>query len=81
MNEEVVAEKKRNSPPRGAGGGKKMRRFTAAEKLKAIRLHLEEGFSMALVCQELNVSKSSLGEAKHGVLLADNARGDFHSGV
>jgi len=38
-----------------------MRRFTAAEKLKAIRLHLEEGFSMALVCQELNVSKSSLG--------------------
>ena len=61
MNEEVVAEKKRNSPPRGAGGGKKMRRFTAAEKLKAIRLHLEEGFSMALICQELNVSKSSLG--------------------
>lgn len=61
MNEEVVAEKKRNSPPRGAGGAKSARRFTADEKLKAIRLHLEEGFSMALVCRELNVSKSSLG--------------------
>jgi transposase InsO family protein len=61
MNEEVVVEKKRNSPPRGAGGGNKMRRFTADEKLRAIRLHLEEGFSQTLVCQELNVSKSSLG--------------------
>jgi len=61
MNEEVVAEKKRNSPPREAGGAKKMRRFTVAEKLKAVRLHLEEGFSLTLVCQELNVSKSSLG--------------------
>jgi len=61
MNEEVVVEKKRNSPPRGAGGAKTQRRFTVDEKLKAIRLHLEEGFSLALVSQELNVSKSSLG--------------------
>jgi transposase InsO family protein len=60
MNEEVVVEKKRNSPPRGAGGAKNTRRFTVAEKLKAIRLLLDEGFSMALVSQELNVSKSSL---------------------
>ncbi len=60
MNEEVVAKKKRNSPPRGAGGAKKMRRYTAAEKLRAVRLHLEEGFSMALVAEELNVSKSSV---------------------
>jgi transposase-like protein len=61
MNEEVVAEKKRNSPPRGAGG-KKLRRFTVAEKLRAIRLHLEEGFSQGLVCQELDMSKSSLAQ-------------------
>ena len=60
MNEDVVVEKKRNSPPRGAGGAKKMRRFTEAEKLKAVRLHLEEGFTMTLVCQELGVSKASL---------------------
>jgi hypothetical protein len=56
MNEEVVAEKKRNSPPREAGGAKSSRRFTVAEKLKAVRLHKEEGFSIALVCRELNVS-------------------------
>jgi len=60
MNEQTVVEKKRNSPPRGAGGAKKMRRYTAAEKLRAVRLHLEEGFSMALVAEELNVSKSSV---------------------
>lgn len=60
MNEEVIVEKKRNSPPRGAGGAKNMRRYTEAEKLKAVRLHLEEGFTMALVCQELDVSKASL---------------------
>ena len=53
MNEEVIVEKKRNSPPRGAGGAKKVRRFTAAEKLKAVRLYREEGFSMVLVSQEL----------------------------
>jgi transposase InsO family protein len=61
MNEDVIVEKKRNSPPRGARGDGTRKRFTADEKLRAIRLHLEEGFSQALVCQELNVSKSSLG--------------------
>ena len=60
MNEEVIVEKMRKSPPRGAGGAKKMRRYTAAEKLKAVRLHLEEGFTQGLVCQELGVCKSTL---------------------
>ena len=60
MNEEVIVEKKRHSPPRGAGGAKKLRRFTADEKLKAVRLHLEEGFTQGLVCQELGVCKSTL---------------------
>jgi len=61
MNEQTVAEKKRNIPPRGGRGAKKMRPFTVAEKLRAVRLHLEEGFNLTLVCQELDVSKSSMG--------------------
>lgn len=60
MNEQTVVEKKRNSPPRGAGGAKKTRRYTPEEKLKAVRLYREEGFSMALISQELGVSKSSV---------------------
>ena len=61
MNEQPVVEKKRNSPPRGAGGAKKSRRFTKDEKLKAVRLYLEEGFSMTMVCEEVGVSRSCLG--------------------
>ena len=37
-----------------------MRRFTPDEKLKAVRLYLEEGFSQALVCAELGISNSRL---------------------
>src|SRR5580704_17179215 len=57
-NEEVKRIDRR--PPRGSGGAKTQRRFTVDEKLKAIRLLIDEGFIMALVSQELNVSKSSL---------------------
>jgi transposase InsO family protein len=60
MNEQTVVEKKRNSPPRGAGGAKKKRRYTPDEKLKAVRLYREEGFSLALVSEELGISKSSV---------------------
>jgi transposase-like protein len=60
MNEQTIVEKKRNSPPRGAGGAKKMRRYTPEEKLKAVRLYREEGFSMALVSEDLGISKSSV---------------------
>jgi transposase InsO family protein len=60
MNEQTIVEKKRNSPPRGAGGAKKVRRFTADEKLKAVRLRLEEGFSLADVCAEIGVAQSGL---------------------
>ena len=48
------------APTEGAGGAKMTRRFTVAQKLKAVRLHLEEGFTMALVCRELDVSKTPL---------------------
>jgi transposase InsO family protein len=61
MNEQTLVEKKRNSPPRGAGGAKKMRRITSDEKLRAVRLHTEEGFSLNLVSQEMGVSKNSVG--------------------
>lgn len=57
MNEDTVAEKKRNHPPRGVRG-KKIRRYTVAEKLQAVRLHREEGFSLNLVAQELGMSKN-----------------------
>ena len=46
MNEEVIVEKMRKSPSEGGGRRKKMRRYTVAEKLKAVRLHLEEGFTL-----------------------------------
>ena len=42
MNEQTLVEKKRNSPPRGAGGAKKLRRFTAAEKLKAMQALIDK---------------------------------------
>jgi transposase-like protein len=46
LNEEVVAEKKRSSPS-GAAGGKKTRpRYAPEVRLKAVRLRLEEGFSL-----------------------------------
>lgn len=61
MNEQNIAEKRRNSPPRGARADRKRGSYTVAEKLQAVRLHREEGFSQELVCQELGVSKSSLG--------------------
>lgn len=60
MNEQTVVEKKRNSPPRGAGGAKKSRRYSADEKLKAVRLCLEEGFSQQQVCDELGMAHSGL---------------------
>jgi len=60
MNEQTIVEKKRNSPPRGAGGAKKVRRFTPDEKLKAVRLRLEEGFSLKDICAEVGVAQSGL---------------------
>ena len=60
MKEKTVVEKKRNSPPRGAGGAKKARRYTPDEKLKAVRLRLEEGFSVQDVCGEMGMAVSCL---------------------
>jgi transposase InsO family protein len=60
MKDQTVVEKKRNSPPRGAGGAKTSRRYSQADKLRAVRLHLEEGFSKRDVCQEMGMSNSCL---------------------
>ena len=61
MNEQTIVEKKRNSPPRGAGGGKKPRpRYAPEVRLKAVRLRLEEGFSLQDVCAEMGVTQSAL---------------------
>src|ERR1700761_9245056 len=73
MNEQTVVEKKRTGPPRGAGGAKKMRRFTPDERLKAVRLYLEEGFSRKLVCQEMGASDCSLDKWLQAYRLAGEA--------
>jgi len=61
MEDNEVIKIKEIRPPRGSCAPKNRRHFTAAEKLQAVRLYLEEGFSQSLVCEELGVSKSSLG--------------------
>jgi transposase InsO family protein len=61
MNEQVVTEKKRKSPPRGAGGRKKYKpHYSPQDRLKAVRLRLEEGFSLDDVCAEVGVTQSAL---------------------
>lgn len=56
MNENEHVEKKNpSSPPRG-GPPKKISRRTFDERLRAVKLHLEEGFTQRLVAQELGVS-------------------------
>ena len=63
MNEQTVAEKKNTnpSPPRGARAAKKkFRRYTRDEKLRAVRLRLEEKFSLEDVCAETGVTQSAL---------------------
>lgn len=60
MTEPTVAAKRTPSPPRGARAAQNRRRYTAAEKLKAVRLYQDEGFSLALVGQELHIGKGSV---------------------
>src|SRR5262245_19135769 len=64
MNQQVVVQKKRNknlSSPRGAGRAKKSRSsYSPAHKLKAVRLRLEEGFSIEDVCAEMGMVSSCL---------------------
>jgi transposase InsO family protein len=57
MEEEVRVEQK---PARRRRAGDSGKRYTADEKLKAVRLHLQEGYPLALVSQELGMGKKSL---------------------
>jgi transposase len=47
--------------------------YSVADKLKAVRLHIEEGFSLTLVCEELGVSKSGLEHWLQAYRLAGEA--------
>lgn len=64
MSEETVVEKKRrknNNPPRGVrGAAKSARRYPPELRIKAVRLRLEEGFSLADICQEMGMAISCL---------------------
>jgi transposase InsO family protein len=53
---ETVAKKQVREPRTG----KKRRRYRFEEKLKAVRLHLQEGFGQDLVCEETGVSQTTL---------------------
>jgi len=46
---------------RGSQAGTHRKRYTFEEKLRAVKLRLEEGFGLELVCAEMGVSKTSLG--------------------
>src|SRR3974377_1464863 len=63
MHENEPIEKKRNtsSPPRG-GPPKKIYRRSFDERLRAVKLHLEEGFTQELVAQEMGVSMAGVNK-------------------
>ena len=58
MDEKESVEK---AVKRGSQAGTRRRWYTFEEKLRAVKLHLEEGFKVELVCAETGVSTSSLG--------------------
>jgi transposase InsO family protein len=60
MQENEPVEKKKNpSPPRG-GSPTKGLTFTFEQRLRAVKLHLEEGFTQEMVAQELGVSSAAV---------------------
>jgi transposase InsO family protein/transposase-like protein len=59
MDEKEEVEK---SVKRGSRTGSRSKRYTYDEKLRAVKLHLEEGFKAELVCAEMGVSASSLAK-------------------
>jgi transposase-like protein len=60
MEENEPVGRKRNTPPRGGRGEKTSRRYPTDFKLRAVKLRLEEGFSLALVSQELGVTPDTV---------------------
>ena len=58
---EPVAKKQNPSPPRGGAPRKSLPR-TFDERLRAVKLHLEEGFTQEMVTQEMGVSLAAIGK-------------------
>ena len=81
MEENEPVEKKKNtSPPRG-GPPRKVFRRSFDERLRAVKLHLEEGFTHELVAEEIGASVAAVHKwtrlyRLHGEAgLKDNAQG------
>ncbi len=62
MQENEPVEKKRNNPSAPRGGPPQIARhcFSFQERLRAVKLHLEEGFTQEMVAQELGVSSAAI---------------------
>jgi transposase InsO family protein len=61
MEENEAVEKKNTSPPRGGAPRKSLTR-TFEERLRAVKLHLEEGFTQEMVSREMGVSFAAIGK-------------------
>src|SRR5689334_4331625 len=67
MDESQQIEKKQKqntSAPRG-GAQKKHVTFTFEQRLRAVKLHLEEGFSQVLVAEQLGISSAAVYKWTH----------------
>jgi len=62
MNDNEPIEKKRNSSPPRGGSRKKVLRRKFEERLRAVKLHLEEGFTAELVAREMGVSYAAVSK-------------------
>lgn len=58
-DDQSVTKKRKNKTPRGFSR-KTSRRFPLDFKLRAVKMHLEEGFSYALITEELDVSDQTV---------------------
>src|SRR5215471_18900682 len=59
QNEPVAKKQNHTSPPRG-GPARKSAPRTFEERLRAVKLHLEEGFTQAMVAEETGVSLAAI---------------------
>ena len=59
---ETRKREKTQRPPRGASRRTKCPRYSAELKLRAVKLHVEEGFDLKLVAQEVGASDVSIRE-------------------
>src|SRR5258708_5594038 len=62
MQENESVERKRNNPSAPRGGPRKIVRRCCSfeERLRAVKLHLEEGFTQEMVAQEMGISSAAV---------------------